>query len=195
MSNKKVTQADLVMEYFMSHPNRDIPHNEIVPWLLSEHEKRSGKPFADPDRQIRMLSQKGFLIKKAKGIYCYDSEAVISRELQDFSEEQKEFIKHRDGYKCVICGKGVADGIELHVDHIKPKDLGGQASIENGQTLCAKHNFMKKNLNQTETGKKMFIRLYELAKAENNDELQKFCVDVLSMYEKHDINGHIVWKR
>jgi hypothetical protein len=54
---------------------------------------------------------------------------------------------------------------------------------------------MKKNLNQTETGKKMFIRLYELAKSEGNDELQKFCADILSMYEKHDINGHIIWKR
>jgi hypothetical protein len=194
-NNEEITQADLVMEYFTTHPNRDIPHSEIVPWLMSEYQKRNGKPFADPDRQIRMLGQKGFLIKKAKGVYHYDPDAVINRELEDFSEEQKETIKRRDGYKCVVCGKGLADGIELHVDHIKPKDLGGQATLDNGQTLCAKHNFMKKNLNQTETGKKMFIRLYELAKSENNNELQKFCADILSMYEKHDINGHIVWKR
>lgn len=39
-NNEEITQADLVMEYFMSHPNRDIPHNEIVPWLMSEYEKR-----------------------------------------------------------------------------------------------------------------------------------------------------------
>lgn len=115
--------------------------------------------------------------------------------MEDFSEEQKEVIKKRDDYKCVVCGKGIIDGVELHVDHIKPKDLGGEATIDNGQTLCAKHNFMKKNLNQTETGKKMFIRLYELAKSKGNDELQKFCADILSMYEKHGINGHIVWKR
>ena len=60
-NDEEITQADLVMEYFTSHPNRDIPHSEIVPWLTSEYEKRNGKPFADPDRQIRMLSQKGFL--------------------------------------------------------------------------------------------------------------------------------------
>lgn len=50
-------------------------------------------------------------------------------------------------------------------------------------------------MKQTETGKKMFIRLYELAKSEKNEELKKFCADVLETYEKHDINGHIVWEK
>lgn len=76
-NNEEITQADLVMEYFASHPNQDVHHNEIVPWLMRECEKRNGRPFADPDRQIRMLSQKGFLIKKAKGIYHYDPDAVV----------------------------------------------------------------------------------------------------------------------
>jgi len=49
-------------------------------------------------------------------------------------------------------------------------------------------------LNQTQTGKKMFIRLYELAKKENDAKLMEFYIDVLRVYEKHNINGHIVWK-
>ncbi len=115
--------------------------------------------------------------------------------MEDFTATQKEAILKRDGYKCVICGRGKKDGVDLHIDHIKPKDFGGEATIENGQTLCSQHNFIKKNLKQTETGKKMFIRLYELAKGEKNEELKKFCADVLETYEKHNINGHIVWKR
>ena len=115
--------------------------------------------------------------------------------MEDFTAAQKEEILKRDGYKCVICGRGKKDGIDLHIDHIKPKDLGGEATVENGQTLCSQHNFIKKNLKQTETGKKMFIRLYELAKSENNEELIKFCTDVLEAYEKHDINGHIIWEK
>ena len=95
----------------------------------------------------------------------------------------------------MICGKGKKEGVDLHIDHIKPKDFWGEAIIENGQTLCSQHNFIKKNLKQTETGKKMFIRLYELAKSEKNEEVMKFCVDVLETYEKHDINGHIVWEK
>ena len=108
---------------------------------------------------------------------------------------QKKAILERDGYKCVVCGKGLKDGVDLHVDHIKAKDFGGEATIENGQILCAQHNFIKKNLKQTETGKKMFIRLYELAKSEKNGKLMKFCADVLETYEKHNINGHIVWEK
>ena len=83
----------------------------------------------------------------------------------------------------------------MHVDHIKPKELGGQATIENGQILCAKHNFQKKTFKQTETGKKMFIRLYELAKISGDNEMLQFCKDILELFEKHGINGHIEWKK
>lgn len=41
----------------------------------------------------------------------------------------------------------------------------------------------------------MLIRLHELAKKEKNNDLKKFCVDILETYEKYNINGHIVWKR
>ena len=88
----------------------------------------------------------------------------------------KKKILIRDQYKCVICGEGKKDGIDLHVDHIKPISKGGTAELKNGQTLCSHHNNLKKNFKQTETGKKMFIRLYELSKS-----------------EKNDINGHIEW--
>ena len=141
------------------------------------------------------MSQSGFLIKIAKGVYKYDPKKEHKRELEDFTSAQKKAIFKKDNYKCVVCGMGRKEGLELHADHIKPKDLGGEATLENGQTLCSKHNFIKKNLKQTETGKKMFIHLYELAKKENNKELIKFCVDVLEAYEKHNINGHIVWEK
>lgn len=94
-----------------------------------------------------------------------------------------------------LLGRGPKEGVEIHVDHIKPKYLGGKSVIENGQTLCSQHNFVKKTLKQTETGKKMFIRLYEAAKKENNTQLVKFCEDVLKVYEKHNMNSHIVWKK
>jgi predicted restriction endonuclease len=196
-NNKKNNHAqkDLIIEFFKKNPNRDIKHPEVVDWVVSTYKKRTGNVFRDPDRAIRQLAQSGFLIKIAKGIYKYDPSKAHSRELEDFTTAQKEVILKRDGYKCVICGRGKKEGVDLHVDHIKPKDFGGEATIENGQTLCSQHNFIKKNLKQTETGKKMFIRLYELAKSENDEELKKFCTDVLETYEKHGINGHIVWKK
>ncbi|MBU0634201.1 MAG: HNH endonuclease [Candidatus Omnitrophica bacterium] len=193
--NQEIVQSDLIMEYFKKNPNREIKHPEIVDWVVAEYRKRAGKVFRDPDRAIRKLSQEGQLIKINKGVYKYEPDFVKNRKLKDFTFGQKEAIFKRDGYKCVVCGRGQKDGIEIHADHIKPRDLGGESTIENGQTLCAQHNFQKKNYKQTETGKKMFIRLYELAKKSNDKKLQKFCNDILCVYEDHDINCHIVWEK
>lgn len=190
-----ITQKELLIEFFKNNPNRNIEHPEVVDWVTQEYKKRTGLVFRDPDRGIRKLHQSGFLIKVKKGVYRYKPELEQYKELEDFTEKQKSEILKRDGYKCVICGKGIEDGVELHVDHIKPKDLGGKATIENGQTLCSQHNFLKKNLKQTETGKKMFIRLYELAKKENNQKLIEFTSQILEVYEANDINGHIIWKK
>lgn len=192
---KKITQAELVMEYFTKHPNRAIEHPEIVDWLTREYRERTGKVFRDPDRAIRKLAQEGKLIKLRKGVYKYDPDLVTNPKLEDFTSAQKEQIFKRDNYRCVICGKGQRDGVEIHADHIKPKDLGGEATLENGQTLCATHNYRKKNLKQTETGKKMFIRLYELAKSEGDPEMEVFCREILEVFEEYEVNDHIGWKR
>ncbi len=172
-----------------------MPHGPVVDWVEARYKRLYNKKPRDTWRSIRNLHETGFLIKIKKGIYRYDPNAVKQRDLEDFTPEQKEAILKRDGYKCVISGRGKKEGVELHVDHIKPRYLGGKSTIENGQTLCAQHNFIKKTLKQTETGKKMFIRLYELAKRENDKELLRFCADILETYEKHNINSHIVWKR
>ena len=94
----------------------------------------------------------------------------------------------------MICGRGKADGVEIQADHIKPKELDGKAEIENGQTLCAQHNFQKKYYKQTETGKRMFIRLYELTKKNNDKELTVFCEQVLKVYEKNNKWAHCLEK-
>lgn len=194
-NSEEISQADLIMEYFKKNPKREIKHPEIVDWAVSEWKKRTNEVFRDPDRAIRKLSQHGQLIKISKGIYKYDPDFVKNRELKDFTSTQKEEIFKRDNYKCVVCGRGRINGVEIQADHIKPKELGGTAEIENGQTLCAQHNFQKKHYKQTETGKRMFIRLYELAKKNKDKELMKFCEDVLKVYEKNNINSHIVWKK
>ena len=189
------SQLDLIMEYFKKNPKRDIKHPEIVDWVVAEYKKRTGKVFRDPDRGIRSLSQDGLLIKVSKGVYRYDPDLVVKRDFEDFTQAQKEAIMKRDNYRCVVCGRGVAEGVELQVDHIKPKDQGGKAEIYNGETLCAQHNFQKKNYKQTESGKRFFIRLYEAAKNNNDPQMQDFCRQILEVYEKNNVNGHIVWKK
>ena len=192
---KNIIPENLLMEFFKSNSNRDIKHPELVDWAMNEYKNRTGKTFRDPDRGIRKLYEKGFLIKVKKGVYRYDPQLVEEKHLENFTSLQKQQILMRDGDKCVICGKGKKEGMELHIDHIRPKDKGGKAIVENGQTLCSEHNFLKKNFNQTETGKKMFIRLYELAKKENNQELLSFCGKILETFDEYQINSHIEWKK
>ena len=192
---KRITQLALIMEYFTKHPNRAIKHPEVVDWATKEYQERTGRRFRDPDRAIRKLAQEGKLIKLGKGVYKYDPDLITNPVLEDFTPAQREQIFKRDDYRCVICGKGQRDGVEIQADHIIPKDLGGKAAIENGQTLCATHNFRKKNLNQTETGKKMFIQLYKLSESVGDYEIRDFCRNILEVFEEHNMNGHIKWKR
>ena len=192
---KPKSQLDLLMEFFKKHPNQDISHPEIVDWATKAWQKRTSRVFRDPDRGIRKLYQLGYLRKIKKGVYRYTPSKAVKKPLRDFTAAQKQKIFERDNYKCVICGLGKKDGLEIHADHIKPKELGGRATISNGQTLCSRHNMMKKTFKQTETGKKMFIHLYEIAKKEKNKEIKEFCSAVLQIYEDHKINGHIKWKK
>ena len=73
---KKFTQLDLLLEFFKNHPNRNITHPEIVDWSTKEWEKRTGNVFRDPDRGIRSLHQKGYLIKVRKGVYRYEEQKL-----------------------------------------------------------------------------------------------------------------------
>jgi len=192
---QRKTIRELIQEYFQQHPNTDLPHGPVVDWVTEQWRLQGNEtPPRDPWRMIRRLHQEGWLIKVRKGVYRHDPEAAGKVELDDFTPEQKQAILERDQYRCVICGKGLADGVELHVDHIRPRHLGGRSEIENGQTLCAQCNFRKKVYKQTETGKRMFIRLLKLAEKEGDQQMIEFCREVLSVYERHGVNDHIRWE-
>jgi len=183
--------SDLIMAYFKNHPKEDLKHGPVVDWITEEYLKSNPTPPRDPWRAIRKLHQEGKLMKIRKGVYRYDPDFIKEVRLWDFSLEEKEAILKRDGYKCVVCGRGGKDGVELVVDHIKPKDKGGTNDIKNGQTLCMEHNLLKKNYSQTEAGKRYFIKIYEKAVIENDEKMIKFCKAIFDTYDAFEINGHI----
>lgn len=183
--------SDLILKYFQLYPKKDWQHGPVVDWVTEQYLKEHDEPPRDPWRAIRKLHQEGKLIKVSKGVYRYDPDYVEDVELFDFPPDIKEAIFERDNYKCVICGRGEADGVEICADHMKPKDKGGDNSIKNGQTLCMEHNLMKKNYSQSEAGKKYFIRIYRQAVASGDNKMVKFCKDVFDIYDRHGINGHI----
>lgn len=185
------TIRELIMEYFRSHPKQDLEHGPVVDWVEKQYLKMYGKKPRDPWRAIRRLHQKGKLIKVKRGVYRYDPDYVHGVRLFEFPADVKEKIFERDSYKCVVCGLGRKDGVDIHADHIVPLDRGGTNTIDNGQTLCSQHNIMKKNYSQTETGKRYFIKMYEKAVKKNDKRMIKFCKQVFDAYNKHKINMHI----
>lgn len=190
-----MSQKELILSYFKENPDRDIQHKEVVDWAVEKWKDVTGEVFRDPDRAIRSLYSERVLIKIKKGVYRYNLDKTQKRTQINFTTKQKKEIFQRDRHKCVICGRGEAEGQEIHADHIRPQELGGESTIDNGQTLCAPHNFKKKTFSQTETGKNMFIRLYDLADKARDEKVKKFCNDVLKVYEEHGIDGHIKWKK
>lgn len=195
-SNKPtISQSDFILSYFKQHPNKPIPHAEVVDWAVAQWKIQFDGVLRDPDRAIRKLHQNGQLVKKSKGVYEYDPNYVVEKDLEDFSAADKKLILERDGYRCAICGRSNKDGVELQVDHITPKDKGGKATITNGQVLCAQHNFQKKNYNQTTTGKKMFINLLIAAKEIDDAKTIEFCEAILKTFDDFNVNGHIEWKK
>lgn len=185
------TINDLVMDYFSKHPNKDLKHGPVVDWVTEQWLKEHKEPPRDPWRAIRMLHQKGILMKVKKGVYRYEPGNVHEKELFEFSPEVKEQIFKRDGYKCILCGLGREDGVEICADHKTSKDKGGTNTLENGQTLCMQHNLMKKNYSRTEAGKRYFIQMYEQAVKNNDEKIINFCRSIFDAYDEHKINGHI----
>jgi len=187
--NKSI--SELIMEYFKAHPKQDLEHAPVVDWVEEQYVKLTGKKPRDTWRAIRKLHQEGKLIKVKKGIYKYDPDYVHSEELFDFPYDVKEAIFRRDNYRCVVCGLGIKDGVEICADHIVPKDKGGTNTAENGQTLCTQHNLIKKNYSQTEAGKRYFIKIYEQAIKNDDIKMINFCKQIFDAYNKHKINKHI----
>lgn len=188
---KRITIRELIIEFFKEHPKENLPHGPVVDYVEAKYRKVYKKKPRDTWREIRRLHQEGFLIKVKKGIYRYDPDAIIKKELFAFSDEIKEEIFKRDNYKCVVCGRGRNEGLEIHADHIIPFNRGGDNSVNNGQTLCSEHNLLKKTYSQTEFGKKLIIKLYKEAKKNNDEKMIKFCEAIFDVYNHFKINGHI----
>ncbi|MCY4234682.1 MAG: HNH endonuclease signature motif containing protein [Bacteroidetes bacterium] len=189
-----ITQGEIVLEFFKNNENKNVLTPDVVDWVTVEYKKRTGKPFRDPDRQIRKLYSDGILQKIKNGCYRYDPNYKSSTVTGDsFTQAQREVILEEGNYRCCICGVSEAEGAQLHVDHVVPRSKGGRATVDNGQVLCSLHNNMKKNYGQTETCKRMYKILYKKALNLNDIKMLSFLQDIMEVYDKHNINSHINW--
>ena len=194
MPRPSESQLEFVLAWFTARPNKRIRHKVSKKALEEGYKTQYGLRLEDSDRAIRTLAERGKLIKEANGVYRYDPDHASGRvDLRNFSEATRLAILKRDGHRCVVCGFGEAEGRQIHVDHIIPREKGGEGSISNGQTLCASHNYRKKVLNQRDFGFKLFSEWQRLLSADKSSDPERlrllaFCNEVLRLYQQHGID-------
>lgn len=55
-------------------------------------------------------------------------------------------ILQRDNFSCRYCGRGVADGVKLEIDHVTPFSKGGDTIDDNLVTACSDCNRGKRDV-------------------------------------------------
>lgn len=95
----------------------------------------------------------------AEAIAALAKSAPASKVLETHRERAKRFyasgawkrlryeVLKREGGKCQVCGRGAADGVVLHVDHIEPLSKNWERRLDptNCQVMCADDNLGKSN--------------------------------------------------
>jgi predicted restriction endonuclease len=184
LTSKQVSQSELILSYFKENPRREIPHVEVVDWAVKEYKNLTGKVLRDPDRAIRKLSET-YLIKVKKGVYKYDPDFQPRISELNFTETVKKAIFERDNFRCVICNRGEKEGVAIQADHILPRFSGGKSTLANGQTLCAQHNFQKKNLMPMDYGKRLFEIWMATAEVQGDFPLAQLYKEIIDSINKY----------
>lgn len=75
--------------------------------------------------------------------------------------EVRYFVLKRDGRRCVCCGATPDNFVQMHVDHIKPRSLRPDLSLDpnNLQILCLDCNLGKLNKDSIDWRSKMIERI------------------------------------
>ena len=97
--------------------------------------------------QERRVRQENTAIQRSQ--QCERTKALTER--QRYIAEQRRMLSasmrydvlRRDKFRCVLCGATAKDGVQLHVDHIRPLSKGGKTEMSNLRTLCDRCNLGK----------------------------------------------------
>lgn len=177
----------LVLEFFRQHPKQNFSFEFIVDWFKKNYPNGSGIPQKDIQRSLYQLHQEKLLIELKNGVYKFNSKKIENVNLHEFPAHVEEAIFERDDFKCIFCGIGRKEGVEIFADHIVSKANGGNDTIDNGQTLCFEHKLLKENHSQVEAGEIFFINMYEKALSINDQKMIGFCNCIFKCFDDHNI--------
>jgi len=106
----------------------------------------SGEKFEGHFRQVQpTVSEWGDIIRASDDPQLFVGEAgginkILHRKLRhEISGFTQQRVWHREGFKCICCGKGLPD-VQLSVDHWLPLAEGGKNDVSNYVTMCKRDN-------------------------------------------------------
>ncbi|EAH7597868.1 HNH endonuclease [Campylobacter upsaliensis] len=121
---------------------------------------------------------------------------VVDWVVKEWQKRTGKVFRDPDGIRS-LHQKGYLQKIAKGVYRYEPDFVALRQDLEDFSPALKKQILERDNYKCVicETGKKMFIGMLESAKSSGESELVAFLEEVLSIYEKHNINGHIVWKK
>lgn len=118
--------------------NHDVVRKEKNDFYLTDFDSISPEDLNELVRlcDIKILE---YLKKRGEGVWQHRS-----KNRSYISGSVKYKVLKRAGFRCELCGISASEKA-LEVDHIEPKNLGGEDSINNYQALCYSCNAMKRD--------------------------------------------------
>ena len=189
---KKLTKKDLfALDWFKQFPMRKFSNEEIRNLLPAEYQKSAlskRDKFQDPSRSARKLAEnkriQKFPANKAR-FYWYDPESDYLPE--EFDDAEKAFILERDGLRCVVCGRGVADGVKVSVGYALSTRRGGKLNVDNGRTLCPTHRWTLETAQDSDEGQRNWRKLLSSLPKVGEPRAQKFWEEFLELLKRYGI--------
>ncbi len=126
-------------QYLLEHVGEDISR-EVLRDVAGN--------IQDWQRSLRQLRQEtGLDIVATKTGYILTSLTPTKDALKrdTINAKLRYAVLQRDNSTCQRCGRSIADGVKLAVDHKIPVDMGGETTIDNLWTLCTDCNGGKKS--------------------------------------------------
>lgn len=114
------------------------------------------RPTKSERKKIKALAKVGKRVEKKERRKHWDR--MVAKVTSDSFLQSYEWrrvrmeVLKRDGARCACCGATRADGVVLHVDHIKPRRTYPRLALDvnNLQVLCEVCNHGKGNWDQTD---------------------------------------------
>lgn len=126
-------------QYLLEHVGEDVSREVL---------REVAGNIQDWQRSLRQLRQEtGLDIVATKTGYILTSLTPTKDALKRdaINAKLRYAVLQRDNSTCQRCGRSIADGVKLAVDHKIPVDMGGETTIDNLWTLCTDCNGGKKS--------------------------------------------------